>query len=67
MDKLTRKEIEHHNDYNYHCDSKTWNWIDDTYVDLKCPKFDLENSMSANEGIKSQLIAEKLGLIECEN
>ena len=57
MDKLTRKEIEHHNDYNYHCDTFTWGWIDDIFREVM-------GGTEVEEGIKSQLIAESMGLTE---
>ena len=53
--KDSKKEVEKHNKSNYHNRSETGGWIDDTFEEVI-------GGVENEEGIKSQLIAEELGL-----
>ena len=53
--KDSKKEVEKYNMSNYHSRSETWGWIDDTFEEVI-------GGVENEEGIKSQLIAEELGL-----
>ena len=68
MNDVVLRNIEKHNHENYHQIYSTWNWIDDIYMELGYGTLENEGislfpyNMDDEEGIKSQLIAEELGL-----
>ena len=67
IEVMTPTEIENHNINNYHRKPKNWKWIGNTYsglVDNKCGYIFINESMSTIESMKSQLIAESMGLTE---
>ena len=53
--KDSKKEVEHYNESNYHGMRENWGWIEATFKKII-------GSTENEEGIKSQLIAEELGL-----